>query len=73
MGYLAWKGDELMIPAAGVGMSDKAALHLCSFDGAPIMQVERTLLVSETWARKQKPEWTEVFDKMRDIALGFKD
>lgn len=72
-GYFAWDGDELMIPAAGIGMGDQEALLCCSFDGAPIAQVKGAVLVSETWARNEKPDFAEVIDKMREQASKFKD
>ena len=73
MCYFAWNGDELMIPAAGIGMGDQEALLCCSYDGAPIVETNGAILVSETWARKEKPLFSEVIDRMKEQATKFKD
>lgn len=73
MGYFAWDGDNLMIPASGFGMSDEIAMLNCSFDGVPVTQVDGAVLVPEWWARKEKPEFADVFDAMRRAAMKHRD
>lgn len=69
MGVFGWDGDELYIPACAAGMGDAEAFLCCSYDGEELCQAEGTVLIRETWARREKPQRTDVFDAIRKRAM----
>jgi len=56
MSFFSWKDGELMIPAIGIGISDAAAVLRAGFDGVSIVCQQGTVLIPESWARKEKPD-----------------
>lgn len=71
MGVIGWEGDELFIPACAVGMTDAMAILCLGHDGQRVVMAEGTVLVPETWARKEKSDAQSqaVFDHFRRHAL----
>jgi hypothetical protein len=68
MGTIGWKGDKLYIPAGAAGMSDDVALWCLGHDAAAVCWADDVLLISEEWARREKPERKAVYDAIRDRA-----
>ena len=71
-GTFGWKGDELYVPASAVGLSGDAAILACIFDGASICYSGKLILVPESWARQERPHWSDVFDAIRAKAITVK-
>ena len=70
MGVLGWHGDELYISAVIAGYTDDDAALCSMYDGVPCAYAEKTVLVPEAWARKEKPERAPLFDKVRERAIA---
>lgn len=73
MGLIAWRGDVLYVPACTTGMSDHEAFMCCAYDGESVCRAEGTVLVLETWARRERPDRSEMFDLIRKRALEMRD
>jgi hypothetical protein len=72
MGLFGWAGDELFVPSTAIGISSTEALLCSSYDGVPIFIHGRTVLISEQWARSERPSWNHVIDAIRARALDKK-
>ena len=68
-GQIAWNGDTLFIPASATGMNDTEALLCVAHDDAQVVISDGHVLVSEEWARRERPKMVAVYDAIRKQAV----
>lgn len=73
MGVFGWRGDDLFIPADSTGWGEARVILCCAFDGIEVVSSGDTLLIPESWARKECPEKTRVFDAIRKGATEMRE